>query len=732
MKKINKNVINLSVVSAIVLGIFSGCSLRDNPKVEISEKIDKLDLYSEIAKDIKPRKAIETIYISGFTEKKSNLNHEVNNENFITVKLPKSKLLGDLTDIGGYPISVSKHISGKEININSSTISGSTLEVLEKISTASNIFWSLENGIIKLTQINQIVYTFPAMTMDRISEVYNAGETESGNQIILNKDSIFKDLETVISGMVQTKQLSGEVSYEINSNKEKIIQKEKNKSGIKTNELKKQKENKLSTTESLSKSKNISKNGKKINSLELDPNKLMSNSSNVSRKKSKKPGRKEQSSDIKNKLSNISTNDNINSTEKNKKNLKDNIKSDILLNSDKSENKTDTSNSLKSDNIHNKTSKFKVVYNSNNSRIVLSPSSGTVIAYVTPDEEKKLDTILESVMEKMFGNLVQINMYALSVKSEKIKNFNLNVGVGSILAGKTKSLTFGEGGFGYMISGGTTPDPFSLLDISVKYLTEDKDSKILINPKILTLPNIVSRISDTTDLPYLEPETITSATGSNVSYAISYIKQGVNMSVLTNTFDNNIIMALKLGVTQYLGDKTLEAGLLGNYELPISSPKIIQTTLRAKPGDIIVLGGIEKKNLNVSNSEEFLLPIGSGFGDSKEEYVFLVMPTLIKFVVEKDKDKLSALKKLQLSNNINKIKFTKEEFNEIMKEKKNQEKVKTFEEWEKELKKEELIIDKSNEDSDSKTKIIIEKYPKIIVEELVTNEDSIQTKKTLN
>jgi len=683
-----KKITTLSLCTILSLSLFSGCSVKNKLSVKDKKELSNFKVYDKLATDVSNKKAIEYIYISGFTEKNKNINHKVINK-ILNFKLPKSKLLGDLIKIGPYNISVNDYLSNKIISLKTSHINGNIEEILDQISSTANVYWTLENGVIIFKQTTQIVYTFPAMTMDRISEVYNTGETD--NITTFNNDSIFKDLEQVLSGMVKTKQFTGKVNFEITDNNSYKENSSNNSSDSNNNKNIETSSEKKSNEDNINKnSKNTSKN-KSGTKIDINPSEFESNSKikkSVSTKKGKPPRRKvrknkKKNTAVQNKISNIDSNEK-NYSEDNKviNNKINTLNKDNSKNSQSSlENKK--TKELENGKIINKTSTYSTIYNTNSSRIILSPSSGSVIAHVTPDEEKKLDIILDNVMEKMFGNLVQVNMYAISVSKERLKSFNFNLTSGSIFGSTTKTTTVGAGGLGYLVSQvKEIPDPFTKLNLAVSFLTADKNSKILLNPKILTLPNIISRVSDTTNMPYLEPETITDSGTSNISYNVSYVKQGVNMAVLANTFDNNIILALKLAVTQYLGDKTLEAGVLGNFQLPIASPKMIQTTLRTKPGDILVLAGINERQLNVSNEKQFSLPTSYLKNNSNKEYVFLVMPTLIKFIVIKDPIKLKTMKKLNLANNLDKIKFTKEEFEAIKQEEANQEETYTIKEWE--------------------------------------------------
>lgn len=674
-----KKYISILLSGMLLTTSFTGCTNNVKPHVNITK------YQKDIKQESDNTKSIDNVYISGFVKKKSNFNHEIKNNSYLVYKLPKNPLLGNLNSINGIPVTVNGYVKNIQINISSNYIKGRVTDILDKIAYVTNTYWTINNGIISFVGVKEIVYTFPAMTLTKIYEVYNTGEKSSES---LNTDFIFKDLKSVLDGLIQTKQFSGEVAYdttssfELNNNKAIANSKKNNntKAALYSN-------NNKTNNGIVNKNVNLNKNTNQ-RKLKINPD-LISQSNNyktanINNKKIKRVSRRRSSNSnpVNNLLNNSNNNKIILSNESNSKNLKSIEKN--KKNENKITNNKEFSNTnIKKDNsVVNKKSNYNIKYNSNSTRIILSPSSGTVIAYVTPDEEKKLDIILNEVMKKMLSNLVRLNIYVISSSYDKLKNFNINAGINTLSGSTTKSFSLASGGLGYIVSQGTVSDPFVRLNMAVNYLSSNSNENILLNSSILSLPNIVSKIKDTTNIPFLEPQQISNGNGTDLSYKINYIQQGINMAVLSTVFSNNIVMAIKMNVIQYMGEKSLKAGILGDFSLPIASPKTIQTTLRAKAGDLIIFGGIKrKKNANSNESQFELVPTGLKKEKSKSEYVFVIMPTLVKFNVIKNETKLSLLNKFKKYNNINEVPLTESEWNEYKKDKKSKQVLHTISEW---------------------------------------------------
>jgi type II secretory pathway component GspD/PulD (secretin) len=621
----NKKLYKYITISTIASILLSACSIQP---IKEQKKLSNLNKISKLIK--KDNKPIKEIYISSYTIKKTNINHSINNSSKkLHYSLKKSKTLGDLTLIDNNEIIISPLIKNRTLpNID---LVGTKIEILNKIAYFTNTYWTCEYNIIKFTKTAEIIYTFPALSLEKIDQVYNVGEKEMANPISA-KDSLFNDITLVTKSLVESNTLTAEISYSTensyinnNSYKESKLRnnenkKENSKEILNQKEKNSLKENAFANKDSL----------KSVNNINLEED-----SESKSRSKNKKPKR-----------SRSKTKPNLLKNDTNSNSLNKDSNKNLNKNSNKNENKNSSvfvnniANQKQIDNSEANKNQGKLLvsekYTSSQNRIVISQNSGTVIATITPNEEKILDTVLNSIMKKRFGTMVKLKTYALLVNSSKMKDFNMEFsGLISKTTGSTAS--FGSAGFSFNIpSASTIISDINVFDSIVSYLTEDNKGKVLLNPTLISLPSVISRIQDTSNIPYLEPSKLTDTEDSTLSYNISYVKEGINMAAISNVFDNNIIMALKFNITQYLGDKTINAGVLGTFELPLSAQKIIQTTYRVSPGDIIVLGGVKQTKYSLKNINSFNIPTGLDNKKEDKEFIFLVQPTLIKFIVKKD------------------------------------------------------------------------------------------------
>lgn len=616
-----KKISNLSIATIMTLSA-TGCSYKSIKK---SEEINE---FKEALKDYKPEseKAIEEIRISGYTLKENNLKQVLNEDYNIEINL-KNKKLGDLTQLGNYTVIVDPLISNRLINLNGGTEVGKISDILNKIAYATDSYWTNERGVIKFLKTAQIVYTFPALSLTRIQEIYNIGEKDMASKIDI-KESIFTDLNEVISGLVESYSLEGTIVYNNENKQSKAID------ATKVNNVNSENANNKSFTENEKKesTNDISKDSKETNTFNSDMNISMEpdTSGNVDPNSAKKQTNVQKSND---KIINKGINDSQEVVKDKDRQLQSmdssGVKSDKNIAVNQNGTKSTNGNKLElAEEI-----KMKENFKSSNKRIIISPNSGTVIANLTPNEERVLDTVLNTVMEKRFGSMIKLKTYALVVDSERAKNFNAEFSSLIQYNGYAMPASINGGNFGFTVPQRNIPNGGNLFNTMIQYLTSDRQGEVLINPSIVALPNVLSRIQDTSNIPFLEPTDLGNDNGT-VSYGISYVEEGVNMSAIANVFDDNIIMALKFSVTQYLGNKTIAAGVLGSFDLPLSAPKIIQTTYRVSPGDILVLGGLKQSKYSKEGEDSFVIPTKLDHSNSKNEFIFIVMPTLIKFVVD--------------------------------------------------------------------------------------------------
>lgn len=689
-----KRSLSLSLAGAIIL-TSTGCATKN-----IKQQPDLVE-FKELVKDYKPQKfsPIEEIRISGYTLKKNNLNQvipESVNSKVITLNI-KNKSLGQISKIGNTRVIVDPLLVTRDINLGSN-LKGSLEEILKKIAYTTNSYWTYEEGIIKFKKTAEILYTFPALSLSKIAEVYNIGESQAAS--MNTGDSIFVDLKSVIDGLVESYSLEGSVVYSNEKNLSNTVEAAANKSNNNASNSNKN-QNSSERNETVNDSNAKSQGNQKSNS-------SFAVKLNAPTSVNKK-GKKKVSSGNGDSIVKKATNNEINSNNINSSDLKANASGLSKTSSSAYQKQSNSSENNSNSLLTKKSTQMTESFKSSSKRIVISPNSGTIIASLTPDEERILDTVLNTVMEKRFGNMIRLKTYALIVDKEKAKNFNAEFSSLVKLGSHQLPLSINGGNFGFTIPQAGVTDSRALFNGMVKYLVSNRDGEVLINPSIVALPNVMTRIQDTSKIPYLEPTDLGNDSGT-VSYGISYVEEGINMSAIANVFDKNIIMALKFNVTQYLGDKTVTAGTLGTFNLPLSAPKVIQTTYRVSPGDILVLGGLKESKYTNDSGDSFFIPTEKDNASSKKEFIFIVMPTLIKFVVDNNEDNVKPLK------DIDRISLSPEEKAKLMKDLEDKK--------EKRKSKAQEILDRKNG-----TEV---KVPKTVeVKELTQVEEVIETQKDI-
>lgn len=516
-----KKISNLSIATIMTLSA-TGCSYKSIKK---SEEINE---FKEALKDYKPEseKAIEEIRISGYTLKENNLKQVLNEDYNIEINL-KNKKLGDLTQLGNYTVIVDPLISNRLINLNGGTEVGKISDILNKIAYATDSYWTNERGVIKFLKTAQIVYTFPALSLTRIQEIYNIGEKDMASKIDI-KESIFTDLNEVISGLVESYSLEGTIVYNNENKQSKAVD------ATKVNNVNSENANNKSFTENEKKesTNDISKDSKETNTFNSDMNISMEpdTSGNVDPNSAKKQTNVQKSND---KIINKGINDSQEVVKDKDRQLQSmdssGVKSDKNIAVNQNGTKSTNGNKLElAEEV-----KMKENFKSSNKRIIISPNSGTVIANLTPNEERILDTVLNTVMEKRFGSMIKLKTYALVVDSERAKNFNAEFSSLIQYNGYAMPASINGGNFGFTVPQRNIPNGGNLFNTMIQYLTSDRQGEVLINPSIVALPNVLSRIQDTSNIPFLEPTDLGNDNGT-VSYGISYVEEGVNMSAIAN------------------------------------------------------------------------------------------------------------------------------------------------------------------------------------------------------
>lgn len=709
----NKNKIVISAItSSILMFNLTGCSIKDT----VISKKDVENAFYKKQKDLNNQDnnyAIKYIAVDDFLLKEDSLNREgIPKDMPYSIKINKLTTLESVLKRFEIPSMADEKI--KFNYIQPCNLDGTLEEVLDKLSSMSNTFWSVDKGVIKFSKTKTIVYKIPLMNNNKLGRLYNIGGSDN-NKFDVDKitANVFAELETTLKMVLGNKDFEGTVLSSNEVNKENIVKDNLEKL------LKQENKNINNTKESESSSEDNLNQLKNDNKTDVLKDKLTNNDSNngVSKpgdsnvgfsskmatntslrdKKSEKLQEIEASVNAQNK---VDKNANENLLDKTNTNENNNNKKYVseLNNGDKSSNKYE----------------LKTIYKGSVAKVAYSSEAGIFVVEVDRDEESKVDNVINNLIKNTLNTMVEIEFNIVELTDNNQNEFNMNLTAvanrvggttnafgynsssGMVLSAKRAGTTYASNQTDFITTdtlGNITSfvDPLtrrfnvgSLLD----YITSSENTKILSQPKILSMPNQPTRIKATVDVPYIEPE-LTGGDTSELTYSIKFVNDGLDMSVVTNVIDDRIYLSLGISINQYLNDKIIKAGSLGDISIPVQAPRVINNTLTIKAGDSVVIGGLKDFKSSYLEHRNLLLPKGSKKEISNNEIVIVASAKLIKFVKKKEMEKIvanSEAKFLKYEKSQNKLQsdkiirdVEKNEITDVQLNKTNDEKIKQLE-----------------------------------------------------
>ncbi len=222
---------------------------------------------------------------------------------------------------------------------------------------------------------------------------------------------------------------------------------------------------------------------------------------------------------------------------------------------------------------------------------VSDPNTNSVIIITSPDNlelvknvVEQLDLIPEQVMIQTIiveATLDKASRYGLEWNfAQKVKGITNTAGQNFGLQSTTPALQ----GMSYALSGGDLTAFFNMLETDTKY-------QVLSTPRIFTSNNMEAQINISQSIPYVV-STVQSTTGT---YSYNYAFQNVGI-VLTVTPHITSQGYVTMDVTQTAND------LQGytTFNAPIVNQREAQTTVSAKDGETIVLGGMIRNQITAT------------------------------------------------------------------------------------------------------------------------------------
>jgi len=194
-------------------------------------------------------------------------------------------------------------------------------------------------------------------------------------------------------------------------------------------------------------------------------------------------------------------------------------------------------------------------------------------------------------------------------------------------------------------------------DAMIKYLQTLGKTKILSNPTLSVINNQEAKIHVGERRAYVTTTTTTGSTTTTVSEAVTYVDVGIQLSItpLIND-DGYVTMKVKPEISSIIG-KVISSS---NNEIPIIDTSTAETTVIAKDGSTILIGGLGKEE-KIESAEQVpilgKIPLLGFFFKSKTqsaertELLIMLTPIILegdKLVTPKDKEsELFGLKKFK-------------------------------------------------------------------------------------
>ncbi len=297
-------------------------------------------------------------------------------------------------------------------------------------------------------------------------------------------------------------------------------------------------------------------------------------------------------------------------------------------------------------------------------KVQVDSRSNTLVLSDTPSNLSKLIPLIQSLDTQTPQVLIEAKFVETTKNPKKDLGINwsgtlLNHqvvagGAGTISQGTTPTIPVNAqnqpaGGFQFSHgAGGSFTTPWgagaALLDIGqanlvFSYLSQDSDSELLANPRVVTTDNVKARISIATQFP-IPNFAFSEQTASLQINGFEYKDIGIILSVLPRVNkDDFITLEVAPEASSSTENATLQSGGGTSVEIPIINTRTATTTVLIKSGNTLAIGGL----MRLDNSEDYTkVPlmgdaplIGAFFrskslNKTKRDLLIFVTPTIVR------------------------------------------------------------------------------------------------------
>ena len=136
----------------------------------------------------------------------------------------------------------------------------------------------------------------------------------------------------------------------------------------------------------------------------------------------------------------------------------------------------------------------------------------------------------------------------------------------------------------------------------VRAFQSDSDINILSTPNILTLDNQEAKIIVGQNVPFITG--VSQTTGGNVQATIERKDVGIQLKITPHTTESDLV---RLDIYQEISDLAGKVAVGTNQEVPITSKRSAETSVVVRDNETVVIGGLIKDDIIVSDSKVPLL-----------------------------------------------------------------------------------------------------------------------------
>lgn len=255
-------------------------------------------------------------------------------------------------------------------------------------------------------------------------------------------------------------------------------------------------------------------------------------------------------------------------------------------------------------------------------KIVADKATNSLVITARPDDFM----ILKSTIEKLDVERKQVFIEALLMEASSDSNFSFGVNwAGGQKAGKvflfgssnqgggTVTLPSSSGsGFPAFPAGGSIgaiiENAFSIggTEYSIQSILSavkgDNDYTILATPQLLTLDNEEARVDVVDNIPFVKETVVTNATSINTQ-SVDYKDVGVKLKITPRIGQNQTLQLDVLQEVSRVLNSLVAVGDGQSLVAPTTRKRVVETTIRMKDGQTVVIAGLLSEDGTKNNSK---------------------------------------------------------------------------------------------------------------------------------